>query len=72
MTGDGAVLFQVTEQKKDDPATSQNRAQYTDNLRQQESRNLRASLLQRLRKASTIDINKKLIETPAQNQQAGV
>ncbi|HEV7572336.1 MAG TPA: SurA N-terminal domain-containing protein [Thermoanaerobaculia bacterium] len=72
MTGDGAVLFQVTEQKKDDPATAQNRAQYTDNLRQQESRNLRASLLQRLRKASTIDINKKLIETPAQNQQAGV
>jgi peptidyl-prolyl cis-trans isomerase D len=72
MTGDGAVLFQVTEPKKEDAATAQNRMQYTDNLRQQESRNLRAALLQRLRKASTIDINKKLIETPAQNQQAGV
>jgi peptidyl-prolyl cis-trans isomerase D len=73
MTGDGAVLFQVTEQKKaDDAATSQNRAQYTDNLRQQESRNLRASLLQRLRKSSTIDINQKLIEQQTQTQQAGV
>jgi peptidyl-prolyl cis-trans isomerase D len=71
MTGDGAVLFQVTEQKKDDTATAQNRAQYTDNLRQQESRNLRASLLQRLRKSSTIDINKKLIEPQTPNQQAG-
>jgi peptidyl-prolyl cis-trans isomerase D len=71
MTGDGAVLFQVTEPKKEDAATAQNRTQYTDNLRQQESRNLRAALLQRLRKSSNIDINKKLIETPAQNQQAG-
>jgi peptidyl-prolyl cis-trans isomerase D len=74
MTGDGAVLFQVEEQKKMDAAAiAQNRAQYTDTLRQQESRNLRASLLQRLRKASTIDINKKLIEqqTPTP-QQAGV
>src|SRR5207302_306251 len=72
MTGDGAVLFQVTEQKKADAAAlAQNRAQYTDNLRQQESRNLRASLLQRLRKASTIDVNQKLIAPPTQ-QQAGV
>jgi peptidyl-prolyl cis-trans isomerase D len=69
MTGDGAVLFQVTEQKKTDAAAlAQNRAQYTDTLRQQESRNLRAALLQRLRKASTIDINKQLIEPPAQSQ----
>jgi peptidyl-prolyl cis-trans isomerase D len=72
MTGDGAVLFQVTEQKKaDDAALAQNRAQYTDNLRQQESRNLRASLLQRLRKAATIDVNQKLIEPQTQTQQAG-
>jgi peptidyl-prolyl cis-trans isomerase D len=73
MTGDGAVLFQVTEQKKADAATlATNRAQYTDTLRQQESRNLRASLLQRLRKTSTIDINKKLIEQQTQQpQQAG-
>jgi peptidyl-prolyl cis-trans isomerase D len=72
MTGDGPVLFQVTEQKKTDAAAlAQNRAQYTDTLRQQESRNLRASLLQRLRKASTIDVNKKLIEQQTPTQQAG-
>lgn len=72
MTGDGPVLFQVTEQKKAETADLvKNRAQYTDNLRQQEARNLRASLLQRLRKASTIDINQKLIAPPTQ-QQAGV
>lgn len=70
MTGDGAVLFQVIEQKKADAAAlAQNRLQYIDTLRQQESRNLRATLLQKLRKAATIDINKKLIEPPA--QQAG-
>jgi len=72
MTGDGPVLFQVTEQKKADAAAiAQNRAQYTDNLRQQEARYLRMSLLQRLRKASTIDINQKLIAPPTP-QQAGV
>jgi peptidyl-prolyl cis-trans isomerase D len=70
MTGDGAVLFQVIEQKKADAAAlAQNRSKYIDTLRQQESRNLRATLLQKLRKAATIDINKKLIEPPA--QQAG-
>jgi peptidyl-prolyl cis-trans isomerase D len=70
MTTDGAVLFQVTEQKKADAASiAQNRSQYQDTLRQQESRNLRAVLLQRLRKSSTIDINKKLVEPP--QQQAG-
>jgi peptidyl-prolyl cis-trans isomerase D len=73
MTGDGPVLFQVTEQKKADAAAlATNRSQYTDTLRQQESRNLRASLLQRLRKTSTIDVNKKLIEQQTQTQQAGV
>jgi peptidyl-prolyl cis-trans isomerase D len=70
MTADGPVLFQVTEQKKADAASlAQNRSQYLDTLRQQESRNLRAALLQRLRKASAIDINKKLVEPPV--QQAG-
>jgi peptidyl-prolyl cis-trans isomerase D len=69
MTGDGAVLFQVVEQKKADAAAlAQNRSQYMDTLRQQESRNLRATLLQRLRKASTIEINKKLLEQQGQTQ----
>jgi peptidyl-prolyl cis-trans isomerase D len=72
MTGDGPVLFQVVEQKKADPAAlAQNRAQYMESLRQQESRNLRAALLQRLRKAASIDINKKLIDQQTQPQQTG-
>jgi parvulin-like peptidyl-prolyl isomerase len=72
MTGDGAVLFQVVEQNKADAAAlAQNRSQYMETLRQQESRNLRAALLQRLRKASAIDINKKLLEQQGQAQQAG-
>jgi peptidyl-prolyl cis-trans isomerase D len=72
MTGDGAVLFQVIEQKKADPATlAQNRSQYMETLRQQESRNLRSTLLQRLRKASSIDINQKAIDQKTQAQQPG-
>lgn len=72
MTGDGPVLFQVIEQKRVDAAAlAQNRGQYIDTLRQQESRSLRATLLQKLRKAATIDINKKLIETQTPPQQAG-
>jgi peptidyl-prolyl cis-trans isomerase D len=72
MTADGAVLFQVIEQKKADPATlAQSRSQYMETLRQQESRNLRVTLLQRLRKASTIDINQKGIDQKTQTQQPG-
>jgi len=72
MTTDGAVLFQVLEQKKADAAAlAQNRAQYLETLRQQESRSLRATLLQKLRKASTIDVNKKLLEQQNQPAQAG-
>ncbi|MGH9419942.1 MAG: peptidyl-prolyl cis-trans isomerase, partial [Thermoanaerobaculia bacterium] len=71
MTGDGPVLFQVIEQKKADAAAlAQNRLQYIDTLRQQESRSLRATLLQKLRKAATIDINKKLVEPPTPSQQS--
>jgi len=72
MTTEGPVIFQVTEQKKADAAAlAQNRAQYLDTLRQQESRSLRASLLQKLRKGSTIDVNKKLLEQQSQPAQAG-
>jgi peptidyl-prolyl cis-trans isomerase D len=70
MTGDGPVLFQVIEQKRADAAAlAQNRAQYIDTLRQQESRSLRATLLQKLRKAATIDINKKIVEPPTPSSQ---
>ncbi|HWW59889.1 MAG TPA: hypothetical protein VN181_00850, partial [Thermoanaerobaculia bacterium] len=59
---DGAVAFQVTEQKKvTDADLAQNRSSYLDQVRQQQSRSLRAVLLQKLRKEAKIDINQKLI-----------
>ncbi len=73
VAGDGAVAFQISEQKKLTPAElAQNSAAYMDQLRQRESRNLRTSLLQRLRKESEIDVNDKVFEqahgsTPAQS-----
>jgi peptidyl-prolyl cis-trans isomerase D len=68
---DGAVVFEVLEQKK---VTAEelktNRAQYVDTLRQQQSRSLRSSLVQRLRKDSKVEINDTIIEPPAEQQQA--
>lgn len=59
---DGAVVFQVLEQKKvDQKDINENKASYAENLRQQEARNLRTVLLQRLRKASKIEINDRLV-----------
>jgi peptidyl-prolyl cis-trans isomerase D len=71
-TGDGAVVFQVIEQKKVTPQElAQNRDQYLGTLRQQQARNLRQVLVQRLRKESKIDVNEKLLQAPEQ-QQAGL
>lgn len=68
---DGAVAFEIVEQKKVTPQEiAQNRAQFLDTLREQQARSLRSSLVQRLRKASEIEINEQLIE-PAP-QQAGL
>ncbi|HVR37803.1 MAG TPA: peptidyl-prolyl cis-trans isomerase, partial [Thermoanaerobaculia bacterium] len=65
--GDGAVAFQVTEQKKvTDAELAQKRSEYIDALRQQQSRNLRAALLQRLRKEAKIQINQEVIQPPGQ------
>lgn len=70
--GDGAVVLQVTDQMRvDDKAIEENRGQFLDRLRQEQARNLRMSLLERLRKTSKIDINNQLLENrPA--QQAGL
>jgi peptidyl-prolyl cis-trans isomerase D len=69
---EGAVVFQVVEEKKvDAKAADENRASYAEMLRQQEARNLRAVLLQRLRKESSIDLNAKLLEQQARSSQAG-
>jgi peptidyl-prolyl cis-trans isomerase D len=67
--GNGAVALQVVEQKKVTPEElEKNRATSVDTLRGQQARSLRASLLQRLRKNSEIELNDELTRptsTPA-------
>ncbi|HET7436090.1 MAG TPA: SurA N-terminal domain-containing protein [Thermoanaerobaculia bacterium] len=66
VTGDGAVVFQVTEQKKvTDADLAQNRGSFIDALRQQQSRSLRQVLVQRLRKESNVEVNEKLLQQAA-------
>jgi peptidyl-prolyl cis-trans isomerase D len=59
--GNGAIAFQVTEQKKLTPQElEQNRTSAVDTLRGQQARSLRTSLLQRLRKGAEIEINDEI------------
>jgi peptidyl-prolyl cis-trans isomerase D len=70
---EGAVVFQVLEQKKvDSKSMDENRQQYAEMLRQQEARNLRTALLQRLRKEASVDINDSLLKSQNAQQQAGL
>jgi peptidyl-prolyl cis-trans isomerase D len=71
--GDGAVAFQVVEQKKVDPADlAKNRDQYVDTLRQAQVRSLRTVLLQRLKKDSKIQINETILRPQTTDTNAGV
>ncbi len=70
---DGAVVLQIEQQNKVDPKTGgENRAAYAEMLRQQEGRNLRAALLTRLRKESTVEINPIVTQKNRTPQQAGL
>jgi len=70
---EGAVVFQVLEQKKvDSKSVDENRTAYADMLRQQEARNLRTALLQRLRKDAAVDINEQLLKQQQAPQQAAL
>jgi peptidyl-prolyl cis-trans isomerase D len=70
---DGAVAFQVVEQKKvDKKAADESREAYSEMLRQQQARSLRTVLLQRLRKDAKIDINTSLLQQNRPTQQAGL
>ena len=61
VVNDGAVAMQVIEQKKvTDQELAQNRAAFVDNLRTQQARSLRSSLVKRLRKESDIIINDEI------------
>src|SRR5688572_17644923 len=60
--GEGAVVFQVTEQTRIKPEELKERAsQYLEALRGQQSRSLRIVLLERLRKSAEIDINQQAL-----------
>jgi len=69
---EGAVVFQVVQQKK---VTAQemveNRASFLTQMRQTQARSLRTSLIKRLRQSSKIEVNEELLRPPAQ-QQAGL
>ena len=57
----GAVAFQVVEQKKVTPQElAENRASSVDALRGQQARNLRATLLKRLREGAEIELNDEI------------
>jgi peptidyl-prolyl cis-trans isomerase D len=61
LVSDGAVAFQVTEQKKvTAEELAQNKAQMIDTLRSQQARNLRQTLVQRLRKTAEIEVNDEI------------
>jgi parvulin-like peptidyl-prolyl isomerase len=58
IVGDGAVAFQVLEQKHvTSEELAQNRAAFADRMREQQARQLRSVLVQRLRKAAAVEIN---------------
>jgi peptidyl-prolyl cis-trans isomerase D len=71
VVNEGAVVFQVEDQKKVDAKSADERTSYGEMMRQQEARNLRTALLQRLRKEASIDINDSLLK-PQAPQQAGL
>ena len=61
MARDGAVAFQVVTQKKVTPQElAANRAQSIERLRGMQMRSLRASLLDRLRKKASIEVNDEI------------
>jgi parvulin-like peptidyl-prolyl isomerase len=67
--GDGAVVFQVTEQKKvTDADVKSNEASYIDMIRSQQARSLRAVLLQKLRKDAKVEVNDQLLQSRTKSQ----
>ena len=69
---EGAIAFQVLEQKRVTPQEmAENRGAFIENLRQQQARSLRQSLVKRLRASAKIEVNQDLLRPPAE-QQAGL
>jgi peptidyl-prolyl cis-trans isomerase D len=76
IVGDGAVMFTVTEQKRvTDADLAQNRAGFADRMREQQARQLRSVLVDRLRKTADVQINDTITRpttTPVTPAPAGV
>lgn len=69
VVSDGAVVFQVTEQKRLTPKELADSAPaYMDALRSQQVRSLRTVLLQKLRKGANVDINDKVLQNRTTQQ----
>jgi len=51
---------------------AQNRAAFLTQMRQQQARNLRQSLVKRLRSGAKIEVNQELFKPTAPQQQAGL
>lgn len=61
-TEDGAILFQLEEQQKFDPAKfAEERPQIEESMRRSEAMRLRSSLLDRLRRDAEVEINEDLL-----------
>jgi peptidyl-prolyl cis-trans isomerase D len=71
VAGDGAVVFQVTEQKKvTDAELKSNQASYMEMLRTQQARSLRTVLLQKLRKEAKVELNDQAMQSRTKSQGA--
>ena len=71
VVGDGAVVFQVTEQHKVSPEELKEKVPaYMEVLRSQQARSLRSVLLERLRNQAKIDINQQALQNSAPNPRA--
>lgn len=63
IAGEGAVAFQITDQKKLTPAEmAQEGAGFMDQLRQRQALSVRKSLLLRLRKNANVDVNEQVLQ----------
>ena len=73
IVGDGAVAFQVVEQKRVTAEELQkNRDTYATRLREQQARQLRSVLVERLRKGADVQINDTITRPTTTPQPAGV
>lgn len=71
VVADGAVVLQVTEQKRVTPKElAESSGAYIDALRSQQARSLRTVLLQKLRKQANVDVNEKVLQTQTTQQRA--